>query len=163
MNTLDSVTLGELRHELRHLDLRHRPAYPVTGEERIHASLLAALHTHRARTGEITDPHRLAAHLMEAVSDDLVKLAQSEAPMVCDHEGHMIPHTANCPERSAMTHDYLSTGCLHGEMTLPDGRTGHEYCQGETGHLGAKQPARCKFCGAPCQCDCHILDRKEAA
>ncbi|MFJ3699548.1 hypothetical protein ACIPW9_36400 [Streptomyces sp. NPDC090052] len=43
-------------------------------------------------------------------------------------------------------HWYLSTGCLHGE---------HAYCQGETGQAGAKTPAQCKFCAAPCQCTCH--------
>jgi hypothetical protein len=53
------------------------------------------------------------------------------------------------------THVYLSTGCLHGDMQLPDGRTGHEYCQGKTGAAGAKRPAVCKFCQAPCQCACH--------
>lgn len=52
-------------------------------------------------------------------------------------------------------HTYLSTGCLHGETVLPDGRTGHEYCRGESGHCGAKTPAVCKFCGAPCICLCH--------
>jgi hypothetical protein len=53
------------------------------------------------------------------------------------------------------THIYFSTGCRHGDMVLPDGRTGHEYCQGETGAVGAKTPAQCKFCAAPCRCDCH--------
>ncbi|MFF0277490.1 hypothetical protein [Streptomyces sp. NPDC004330] len=53
------------------------------------------------------------------------------------------------------THDYLSTGCLHGDTVLPDGRTGHQYCQGHTGQAGAKQPAQCKFCSAPCRCACH--------
>lgn len=43
-------------------------------------------------------------------------------------------------------HWYLSTGCLHGE---------HAYCQGETGAVGAKKPAVCKFCGSPCTCGCH--------
>lgn len=52
-------------------------------------------------------------------------------------------------------HRYLSTGCLHGDMQLPDGRTGHEYCQGETGAVGQKTPAQCKFCAAPCVCPCH--------
>ncbi len=52
-------------------------------------------------------------------------------------------------------HDYLSTGCLHGDMVLPDGRTGHEYCRGGTGRAGAKTPAQCKFCCAPCRCECH--------
>lgn len=56
-------------------------------------------------------------------------------------------------------HRYLSTGCLHGDMILPDGRTGHEYCQGDTGHAGSKRPAECKFCGTRCICDCHPWNR----
>lgn len=53
-------------------------------------------------------------------------------------------------------HGYLSTGCLHGDaVILPDGRTGHQYCQSETGHTGSKIPATCKFCAAPCRCRCH--------
>jgi hypothetical protein len=60
------------------------------------------------------------------------------------------------PIRADGTHWYLSTGCLHGDEVLPDGRTGHEYCQGETGHCGTKAPAQCKFCpDEPCQCPCH--------
>ena len=43
-------------------------------------------------------------------------------------------------------HQYLSTGCLHGN---------HGYCKGTNGMNGAKRPASCKFCGAPCQCPCH--------
>lgn len=45
------------------------------------------------------------------------------------------------------THLYLSTGCLHGE---------HGYCQSNTGLGGAKKPASCKFCAAPCLCPCHV-------
>jgi len=45
------------------------------------------------------------------------------------------------------THHYLSTGCLHGE---------HGYCQtGKTKGGVTKAPAQCKFCRAPCVCDCH--------
>ncbi|GAB2696608.1 hypothetical protein [Kitasatospora kifunensis] len=58
-------------------------------------------------------------------------------------------------DRQGAVHDYLSTGCLHGDMVLPDGRTGHAYCQSDTGAAGTKTPAVCKFCGAPCRCDCH--------
>ena len=43
-------------------------------------------------------------------------------------------------------HHYLATSCLHGE---------HAYCQGRTGKAGAKTPAVCKFCAAPCICPCH--------
>lgn len=45
-------------------------------------------------------------------------------------------------------HVYLSTACLHGE---------HVYCQAATGRVGAKKPAECKFCTAPCICECHRL------
>lgn len=44
------------------------------------------------------------------------------------------------------SHDYLSTGCLHGM---------HAYCQSDTGAAGTKTPAQCKFCAAPCRCWCH--------
>ncbi len=43
-------------------------------------------------------------------------------------------------------HLYVSTACQHGH---------HDYCQRETGMLGQKVPARCKFCQAPCLCPCH--------
>lgn len=43
-------------------------------------------------------------------------------------------------------HIYLSTACLHGE---------HAYCQSVHGAAGLKTPAVCKFCQAPCICDCH--------
>jgi hypothetical protein len=47
---------------------------------------------------------------------------------------------------AAEPHTYLSTGCLHGD---------HGYCQSNTGAAGTKTPAQCKFCAAPCCCDCH--------
>lgn len=44
-------------------------------------------------------------------------------------------------------HVYLSTACLHGE---------HPYCDAVTRPDGTcKNPARCKFCEAPCVCSCH--------
>lgn len=43
-------------------------------------------------------------------------------------------------------HAYYSTSCRHGR---------HAYCQGETGVMGAKTPAQCKFCEEPCICWCH--------
>lgn len=43
-------------------------------------------------------------------------------------------------------HHYLSTGCLHDH---------HAYCQGAEGAVGAKSPAQCKWCAAPCRCACH--------
>lgn len=52
----------------------------------------------------------------------------------------------------ATDHTYLSTGCLHGE---------HAYCQGKAGAVGAKVPARCKFCPAPCVCPCHTKKEEQ--
>ena len=52
-------------------------------------------------------------------------------------------------------HEYLSTGCWHGDEVLPDGRDGHGYCQSDTGAAGAKTPAVCKRCSSPCSCPCH--------
>lgn len=57
--------------------------------------------------------------------------------------------------RIAGRHVYLSTGCLHEDEVMPDGRTGHEYCAGTAGLAGAKRPARCKHCDAPCICPRH--------
>ncbi len=45
---------------------------------------------------------------------------------------------------SVKPHRYVSTACLHGE---------HAYCASTTRPDGAaKEPACCKFCGAPCEC-----------
>lgn len=44
------------------------------------------------------------------------------------------------------SHDYLSTGCLHGR---------HDYCKGQVGQAGLKTPGQCKFCDARCTCACH--------
>ena len=38
-------------------------------------------------------------------------------------------------------HVYLSTAHLHGDPA---------YCGSKEGKAGAKRPAECKFCGAPC-------------
>jgi hypothetical protein len=59
------------------------------------------------------------------------------------------------PIRADGTHHYISTGCLHGDAVAVGGNSGHEYCQGETGALGTKVPAQCKFCTSPCCCPCH--------
>lgn len=50
------------------------------------------------------------------------------------------------PTRDPDEHVYLSTACLHGE---------HGYCQHHTGLSGAKTPGVCRFCAAPCVCECH--------
>lgn len=51
-------------------------------------------------------------------------------------------------------HVYLSTSCWHDE---------HRRCSDDTatdtdGQSFRKQPARCKFCAAPCVCPCHQGD-----
>ncbi|MGY0021230.1 hypothetical protein [Streptomyces sp. cg35] len=43
-------------------------------------------------------------------------------------------------------HEYLSTGCRHGE---------HTYWQSMTGYQGEKRPGACKFCATQCICACH--------
>jgi hypothetical protein len=50
------------------------------------------------------------------------------------------------PVSEEQPHKYLSTGCFH---------ENHAYCQSNTGANGAKVPATCKFCAAPCICICH--------
>ncbi|MFK8851187.1 hypothetical protein [Streptomyces sp. Ac-502] len=70
--------------------------------------------------------------------------------------GSKVGHYPGCPANAAPAkegpHRYLSTGCLHGE---------HDYCQSHTGLSGAKAPAVCKFCKAPCQCPCHRITPAE--
>lgn len=71
--------------------------------------------------------------------------------------GRLAIHLTRYAHRHGV-HRYLSTGCLHGDEVLPDGRTGHQYCQGNTGQAGAKTPGVCKVCGAPCVCrQCHRI------
>ncbi|MFF5473375.1 hypothetical protein [Streptomyces achromogenes] len=107
---------------------------------------------------------RLAAQ----IADDeqrITRTLQYTTQALTDRIHHHV-HLAHCV-RAALTqgravtngpataHIYLSTGCLHGDLVLPDGRTGHQYCQGDTGQAGAKSPAQCKFCATPCVCPCH--------
>lgn len=57
-------------------------------------------------------------------------------------------------DEKVLLHEYLSTGCLHGQ---------HDYCRNPTGAAGAKKPASCKFCDAPCRCACHARPRPAGA
>lgn len=79
---------------------------------------------------EWSDPH--ANHSITISPDLRMRLDTTEK-----HGADEVPHV------------YLSTGCFHGE---------HHYCQSNTGAAGTKVPAQCKFCAAPCVCDCHITD-----
>lgn len=60
------------------------------------------------------------------------------------------------------THDYLSTACLHeAHTTDPDERERfHAYCAGHVGQVGAKTPARCKWCEARCGCKGHSEEER---
>lgn len=59
-----------------------------------------------------------------------------------------------CDQPVTDAHIYISTACLHDR---------HDYCQSPQGHSSDgfrqveydKQPAQCKFCEAPCICECH--------
>lgn len=71
----------------------------------------------------------------------------------------MIPHFAVYPiarlaarlAHGTGVHVYLSTSCLHAM---------HDYCKAKEGQAGPKTPATCKFCAAPCVCQCHGGRRK---
>ncbi len=56
---------------------------------------------------------------------------------------------ADIEEQHTGDHVYFSTSCLHDN---------HDYCKAKTGAVGAKVPATCKFCAAPCICFCHKED-----
>lgn len=60
----------------------------------------------------------------------------------------LLNYRASCAEGH-----YLSSSCYHavevGQRNL------HSYCKSHTGLSGAKKPAQCKFCEAPCRCHCH--------
>lgn len=65
-------------------------------------------------------------------------------------------------------HRYVSTACLHEAEAIAAGDTVradelHAYCAGETGVVGAKTPAKCKFCPAVCECRRHVEDAPETA
>lgn len=68
------------------------------------------------------------------------------------------------------THVYLSTACLHGQcdycVAPVVSREGTWKVAGPSysAELGAaKNPARCKFCSAPCRCGCHQASGKGEA
>lgn len=59
--------------------------------------------------------------------------------------------------REPFRHVYLSTACLHEqhESDPMKAEALHTYCASERGLCGAKTPAVCKFCDAPCGCPEH--------
>jgi len=55
-------------------------------------------------------------------------------------------------------HVYLSTSCWHARQTADRDEADrlHAFCQGDQRLFGGnKVPAKCKFCPAPCICECH--------
>jgi len=70
--------------------------------------------------------------------------------VIADLAGRLAIHLTRYAHRHGV-HRYLATSCLHGD---------HAYCAGETGRVGAKAPARCKFCpdgAGSCVCPCHRI------
>ena len=89
------------------------------------------------------------------------QIAAGYMSMISVQDGHAVEaafdrlKAALGPESQAPTvHDYLSTGCLHGE---------HDYCRCDVGRTGPKTPGQCKFCAAPCRCGCHAESREGEA
>lgn len=73
-----------------------------------------------------------------------------------DYQCRVLPYEWDAWQKAAAAteatgHQYLSTGCLHGQ---------HGYCQSNTGLAGAKKPSRCKWCDAHCQCPCHTTTKE---
>lgn len=73
-------------------------------------------------------------------------------PVIVGRAGDVlrIEHGCEC----CPPHVYFSTSCFHGD---------HNYCKRQTGLLGNKIPAVCKFCEAPCVCACHADRETETA
>lgn len=126
-------TLAVIHNELTRRYVQVANAYPLSGLEsipakKINAALKALSEARCALDGAVFREHRDAAH------------PAIYYPATADRR------TIGREHGSAEEHDYLSTGCLHGE---------HTYCENKTGQLGPKTPAKCKFCDARCICDCH--------
>jgi hypothetical protein len=95
-------------------------------------------------------PPEASAEVVERFFAQVAKIAGDTGPagrdpFVVSYAGDVLQvdmgHHECCPP-----HVYFSTSCFHGD---------HRYCQSETGLLGNKTPAICKFCAAPCICSCH--------
>ena len=115
----------------------------------------AALHAERGYTIAVYFPPAAPWSVVDAALDRIADLVHGLDRGGWD--GHVVGHMGDVlgVDHDPADHAYLSTGCLHGDQVLPDGRTGHQYCRGETGACGTKTPSCCKHCGAPCRCTCH--------
>lgn len=77
---------------------------------------------------------------------------EGECELPLDHDG---PHydglswfddDGSQVDEPKITHNYLSTACLHGL---------HDRCGEKQAERGEDGPPHCKFCDAPCRCECH--------
>ncbi len=113
----------------------------------------------RAMAAPLPTPEELAA--WGAADKAMAARIHRARPGVPLHHVYAVLETLRVIERvdaakeGPDVHAYVSTGCVHGDLVLPDGLTGHEYCRGMTGYQGAKRGGSCKHCGALCQCPCH--------
>jgi hypothetical protein len=93
-------------------------------------------------------PEEDVRKMFDAVADvahgSLVENRQGWDPFVFGRAGDVFQIEPSC--ECCPPHVYLSTSCFHGD---------HNYCKRETGLLGNKIPGVCKFCQAPCICQCH--------
>ena len=97
-------------------------------------------------------PPEASAAEIQLLQDRVSKLVYGELfqdrgswdPFIVGHGGDILQVDKDC--ECCPPHLYFSTSCFHGN---------HTYCQQETGLIGTKVPARCKFCEAPCLCSCH--------
>jgi hypothetical protein len=123
----------------------------------------AAVHAERGYTIGVYFPPEAPWDIVDATIDFIADHVHGADRQGWDAfvVGHAGDHLGIDGEPEGCRHGlrgYWSTGCgCQGDKVMTDGssRTGHQYCQGETGAVGAKVPASCKFCGAPCQCPCH--------
>lgn len=147
---LDS-TLSKQYADLSRID-RERAKLPAEERQRLEvgdAPLLRIQLLHmleRARKAEravnlLADAHRRAEQAEAAI-----ERVESYAHELRYEDAMGLLAALDGPATDPAKHTYLSTGCLHGE---------HGYCQAHTGLSGAKTPAVCKWCKAPCQCPCH--------
>lgn len=115
-------------------------------EDRYESGFTLAVYFPAEAPKEMVD--RVTDRVAELVYGELLENREGWDPFVFGHARDTMRVTHDC--ECCPSHVYFSTSCFHGD---------HNYCQGETGLLGNKVPASCKFCGAPCTCVCHA-DKK---
>lgn len=118
---------------------------------------LARVREVASNTGEqvLSGLKGLAKAFVTGLQEGGFNLSDWDGPEDAVHGGEVAPEG----------HVYLSTSCFHSL---------HDRCQagvvqlglktpGDNGLAGLKVPASCKFCAAPCVCDCHDVDARVRA